>query len=120
MATRSDIIKGTLRKLRVLGTGRAPEAEDDEVVGEKLDEIYAELRAERLTNDGSGVWALTAVPNEYVNHLVVIGSSRNADDFHLPDDRIIRLRLEEIEAKNRIRKLSGGSRTDDPAVTEQY
>lgn len=119
MATKADIVAITLRNLRTLGTGRSPAAEDDSIVGDTLDRIYAELRAKGLTNDGSGVWALTAAPDEYVEHLKVITSSRCADTFHIPDDRIVRLRLEEIEAENRIRRLAGRPRTDDPVKTEQ-
>lgn len=120
MATRADIIRDTLQNLRTLATGRSPEADDDAVVGRKLDRIYAELRSHGLTNDGSGVWALAAVPDEFVEHLVVITSSRCADTFHVPDDRVVRLRLEEVEARNRITRLASRNRTDDPAVVEQF
>lgn len=119
MATKADIIADTLRNLRDLGTGETATADDSDVVGNKLDRIYAELRSDGLTNDGSGVWALSAVPDEYVEHLVVMASSRCADTFHIPDDRIVRLRLEEVEARNRITRISSRARTDDPAVTEQ-
>lgn len=120
MPTRADIIRDTLQNLRQLGAGRAPEAEDDAIVGRKLDRLYAELRAKGLTNDGSGVWTLTAVPDEYAEHLVVLASSRNADTFHISEARMVRLRLEEVEAENRIRRLSARARTDEPVRAEQF
>jgi len=119
-ATRADIIKDALRALRRLGAGREPDAEDEDIVGTKLDRIYARLRARGLTNDGSGVWALTAVPDEFAEELVILTAAANADTFHVPEERLVRLRLEEVEARNEITRLAGRDRQDTPAVAEQY
>lgn len=121
MATKADIIKQTLRHLRKLGSNREPAGEDSDIVGERLDRIYAKLRRRGLTNDaGAGVWALSAVPDEYADDLMLMAADACADTFMVPENRLVRLRLDAVNARNEIARISGRLRRDEPVVAEQF
>ncbi len=118
-ATRNDLIADTLRNLRKLGA-EAPPADDAERVGDALDQLYERLRVEGLTSNGAGVWTLADTPLEFVRSLVIIASSDQADTFHVPDGRIVRLRLEAVKAENDIRRIAGILNDGAPVKAEQF
>ena len=120
MATKAVLVRMTVRNLRVLAAGAIPPAEDSALVGDALDEVHAELTGKGLTNDGAGVWTVEAVPPELIQPYVVLASSTMADTFHVPDDRIVRLRLEAIEAENRIRRQIAVLNDGEPVKAEQF
>lgn len=120
MTTRLDVIKRGLQKLRKLGIGREPAAEDERTVGQELDDLYARLRGKGLTNNGTGVWDLTDVPGEIAAPLVVMTASACADDFHIPEDRLVRLQLQSVEAENEIRRQTARLNDRKPVVVEQF
>ena len=121
MTTRADIIDTTLRDLRILGVGDdAPDARDAADVGKRLDDIYAELRAEGLNRDHSGVWDLDDVPPEYTRPLVRLTMHECADLFHLPEDRVVRLQLQAVEARNALRRRAATLNEGEPAKAEYY
>lgn len=118
--TKADLVKRILQNLRQLGAGSAPTAEDAEIVGEKLANIHAELAREGLTNDGAGVWTIDEVPDFAAEPYIVMASSACGDTFHVPENRIVRLRLEAVEARTRIRRRVAALNDHAPVKAEQF
>lgn len=120
MATKADLAKRVLQKLRVLGAGREPAAEDNTLVGNALDELHADLRNRGLTNDGSGTWTIETVPPYAVRPYVHMVTAELADEFHVPEDRIVRHLLSQVEAENRIRRNIMVPNDGEPVKAEQF
>lgn len=118
--TKADLTKRVLQNLRVLGASATPTADDSDVIGEKLDHVHARLQGRGLTNDGTGAWTIETVPDFVAESYIVMASSLAADPFHVPDDRIVRLRLEAVEAENEIRRQVATLNDGEPAKAEQF
>lgn len=118
--TRTDLIKRVLQTIRSLGTGQSPNADDADVVGEKLDNLQARLEGKGLTNDGNGAWTIETVPDTVAEPYIVLGTALCVDAFHVPENRIVRLRVEALEAENEIRRQVAVFNDREPVKAEQF
>lgn len=76
MATISDLAKRTLQKLQVLAAGETPEAEDQELVVNKLRAVHAYLREEGLLR-----WTMQDIPDYAEEPYVMMAAFLAQEDF---------------------------------------
>lgn len=80
-ATKRDLGPRVLRKLSVLGAGETAEADDIDLVNEKLDAVHAALRTRGLLR-----WTLNAVPDYAQESYVLMAAFLAAPEFQRPPD----------------------------------
>lgn len=118
--TKAELVKRTLQNLRQLGAGASPTAEDAEIVGEKIDNIHAGLAREGLTNDGAGVWTVETVPDFAAEPYIAMASAACGDTFHIPENRMVRLLLKEVETQAQMRRRVATLNDHQPVKAEQF
>ncbi|MNU70343.1 hypothetical protein D3C71_597470 [compost metagenome] len=93
-ATKRDLGPRVLRKLTVLAAGETPDADDIELVNEKLDAVHAALRTRGLLR-----WTLNAVPDYAQESYVLMAAFLAAPEFQrVPDPTMWSAGMREIES----------------------
>lgn len=85
--TKAELRNAVLRKLRVKQTEQEPNAEDARVTEEAIDGIL-----EGYLEDGFYI-DVTDVPLQIQRPLTLVLANDLADDFHVPEQRAVRLAL---------------------------
>jgi hypothetical protein len=94
MATKRDLGPRVLRKLTVLAAGETADADDIELVNEKLDAVHASLRTRGLLR-----WTLNDVPDYAQESYVLMAAFLAAPEFQRPPDATMwSAGMREIEA----------------------
>lgn len=92
-ATKRDLGPRVLRKLSVLGAGETAEADDIDLVNEKLEAVHAALRTRGLLR-----WTLNAVPDFAQESYVLMAAFLAAPEFQrVPDVTMWASGMREIE-----------------------
>ena len=124
MATKANIAKAALKKLRVIEGNETPNGNDDADAKEKYDELYALLAVRDAVT-----WALAdTVPDEANDAVVTLLAYHLADQFYIDEGRIARLRTEaygpDFEeyrcAFSTLRELSAVDYTSHPTPALYY
>jgi hypothetical protein len=75
--TQDELIARALTKLKVIGSGQSPDAEDRASVAAAIDGVLADLRARDVAN----VADVEAIPTEWFESLADLLAQAVADDF---------------------------------------
>ena len=75
--TQDELIARALAKLKVIGSGQSPDAEDRATIAAAVDGVLADLRARDVAN----VADVEAIPAEWFESLADIMAQAVADDF---------------------------------------
>jgi len=92
--TRAELVTRVLEKLRVTGTGQAPEAEDQAIVDKLIEPAFDELQRRDIVS----LRPNSAIPAAYQEHLADFIGQLAARDFGLPPDPGVKI-LAEVEMR---------------------
>lgn len=118
--TRLKLIERVLENLQTLGVAQTPTADDSEIIGEKLDNIHAQLGNRGLTNDGGGVWTIETVPDYVAESYIALALNLAARAFHVKREDMPLVRLDAVQAENEIRRQVAVFNDREPVKAEQF
>lgn len=105
MRSREDLVKRALQKLRVVGAGQAPEAEDYQLVDAAVPSVLSELSKRNIYPYGDP----DQLEDDAFEHLATCLAQACADDFGVAADEGIRIR-----AENRLREITAETLSYQP------
>jgi len=92
--TPAELKNRVLRKLRILGSGQTASAERTAIVTDAYTSVYNRLKRKNLVT-----WALIGNIDDAVSDaLITLVAYQACDDFHIPEQRILRLKVLADEA----------------------
>ena len=101
--TLADLKNRALKRLRVLAAGETAAAHVDDIVADAYTFVYNELNSdvEKLAT-----WTSTgAIPDKVASYVIDLVVYQSADEFYVPEQRILRLEAKAEKSMKMIRRL---------------